>query len=101
MGAVTSKVQKVNDILRRLGRRPARPGRAAKTLDLRITGGKGQTVLQVWPLNARGRQWVEDRCAVEDWQWLGQSSFAVEHRMLDDLKARAEADGLKVSDERI
>lgn len=69
--------------------------------DVKIAGGVGQTVFQVWPLTKKARQWVEDRCDLEDYQWFGKACFVVEWRYIGDLVRGAQAEGLRVADERV
>jgi hypothetical protein len=42
------------------------------------------------------REWVAEHVQLESYQWMGNSSFGVEHRYALDLAAGMQSDGLTV-----
>lgn len=53
-------------------------------------------VALVEPATAAGAEWLRANVSAPDWSWRG-AAVAVDPRMLADLLAGAEADGLAVS----
>jgi hypothetical protein len=51
----------------------------------------------VTPLSALAKEWVSKNVNIEDWQWNG-SSFAVEHRYIDNLVAGMRSEDLSVAE---
>ncbi len=52
-------------------------------------------VVIVTPQTDAAKAWVEENVETSGWQWLG-GGFAVEPRMLDNLLAGMEEDGLEI-----
>lgn len=52
------------------------------------------TIVLFTPSSRRAQKWVKENVQTESWQWMGRSSFAVDHRFAQDLISGMEADGL-------
>lgn len=53
------------------------------------------SIVMVEPVTQPAKQWVEDNVQLEGWQWMGPA-FSCDPRMVDNLVAGIEADGLSV-----
>jgi hypothetical protein len=53
------------------------------------------SVVIVTPQTDAAKAWVEENVSLEGWQWFG-GGFAAEPRMLDNLLAGMEEDGLEI-----
>lgn len=64
-------------------------------MDIRIANEGSVFVFTI--CSEAGRAWVEENVYLESWQWLGNRSFAVDHRYADQLAAGMEEAGLNVT----
>ena len=46
----------------------------------------------------RAKEWVQENVETESWQWLGDVSFAVDHRMAMSLVAGFVDEGMQVDE---
>ena len=53
------------------------------------------SVVIVTPQTDAAKAWAEENVSIEGWQWAG-GGFAVDPRMLDNLLAGMEEDGLEI-----
>jgi len=59
-----------------------------------LTNNEG-TIIALTVLTPAARQWIEEKCKPEPWQWVGDT-FAVEPRYAGDIIQGMQADGLIV-----
>ncbi len=48
-------------------------------------GGFGASIYVFRLITPRAKAWVKENVQLESWQWMGDSSFAVDHRFVEDL----------------
>ncbi|MEI6232633.1 MAG: hypothetical protein WCT04_06250 [Planctomycetota bacterium] len=65
-----------------------------ETIDIQISRSGG--VILFVALTQSSLEWVHENVSLESWQWLGNASFAVEHRYAEELVAAMQVDGLTV-----
>lgn len=66
------------------------------TVDVEVTD-QG-TIVVFTLLSKRARKWVQENVETEPWQWLGDISFSVDHRMSMSLVAGFVAEGMQVDE---
>ena len=53
------------------------------------------SIVGLSPMTAAGREWIEEHCQAEPWQWLA-GTLNVDVRYAGDIMAGMQADGLNV-----
>ena len=63
--------------------------------DIKVTNNGSTWSFHV--LTEAGREWVDENLGLEDWQWMGSSTFVVDHRPARELAQQMiDGSGLKI-----
>lgn len=53
------------------------------------------SIVGLTPLTPAGREWIEEHCQAEPWQWMGET-LNVDTRMAGNILVGMQADGLTI-----